>query len=86
MKHENKTLSGTVNLDGEEFVNCTFDRATLVYVGGEPPTLKDCNFAAFTFEFQGSAARTVLFLQAMASPNSGLQRVIRETFPALGAN
>ncbi len=86
MKHENKTFTGTVELDDNEFIGCTFENCTLVYSGGKPPLITGGQFRGCKFEFRGHAADTVAFLQAMASPNSGMQGVIRDTFPALSAH
>ena len=83
MKHQNETFTGEVELDDNEFENCTFSGASLIYRGGAPPSLNGCNFTNVRFNFQGSAANTVAFLKAMSAPNSGLQSVIRDTFPGL---
>ncbi len=86
MTHEGKIFADAVKLDGNEFIDCTFENCTLVYSGGLPPLITRCDFKSFTFEFRGHAANTVAFLQAMASPKSGFQSVIRKTFPALHAH
>jgi len=86
MKHENETFTDTVDLDGNEFIKCSFNKCTIVYSGGEPPSLTECSFDYVKFEFQGPAKNTVAFLKSMASPDSGLQKVVRDTFPALGAH
>lgn len=86
MKHTNKTFTGDVTLDDGEFINCTFDGSILIYSGGKPPTIDGCSFENVRFEFRGCAENTVAFLKAMAAPNSGLQSIIRDTFPALGAH
>ena len=83
MKHRDDTFTDEVELDGNEFDNCTFSGASLIYRGGTPPRLSGCSFTDFKFEFQGAAANTVAFLQAMATANSGLQSVVRDTFPDL---
>ena len=86
MEYRDETFTGEVELDGNEFYNCTFSGgATLIYRGDTPPRLNGCKFKSFKFEFQGTAANTVGFLKAMASPNSGLQSVVRDTFPGLTA-
>ena len=86
MKYTNNTFTETVTLDGNEFDICIFDGCSLVYRGGPPPILNDCQFAGTRFQFEGAAANTVAFVQAMAAPGSGLQSVVRDTFPALGAH
>ena len=83
MTYRNETLTGEVELDGKEFDNCTFSGASLIYRGGQPPTLNECDLTDFTFEFRGAAANTVALLRAMAAPNSGFQSVVRDTFAGL---
>ncbi len=86
MKHQDETFTGDVELDGNEFENCDFDGALLIYRGGPPPSLSGCGFRDFRFNFDGAAANTVRFLQAMAAPNSGMQIVVRDTFKGLTIN
>ena len=86
MKYEGETITGTAHLDDSEFIDCTFDGCTLVYSGGKAPSITGCRFKSFKFEFREHAANTVAFMKLMASPKSGLQRVIRDTFPALTAH
>ena len=87
MKHVDKTFSGgEVEIDGEVFENCNFENCSLVYSGGATPQFTGCGFGELRVEFRGSANNTVNLLQAMASPNSGFQEAIRNTFPALGAD
>jgi len=76
-------LTGRVLLDGGTFERCRFRDAALIYIGGAPPTLVDCSFQSVSFEFTGAAGRTVAFLQAMASPKSGLSSIFKATFPRL---
>jgi hypothetical protein len=73
----------TQELDGLTFEECTFEGCTLVYKGGPPPALKRCDFNNTGFRFEGAAANTIAFLQAMSAPTSGLQVVVRDTFPIL---
>jgi hypothetical protein len=76
----------TVTLDGNIFIRCSFTGSVLSYSGGPPPALDSCEFSDCSFAFAGMADNTVAFLKAMASPHSGLQRIIRATFPSLTAN
>jgi hypothetical protein len=75
-----------VDIDGAEFLQCEFRGTTLRYSGGEVPHIKRCRFFDSRFAMEGPAARTVAFLRAMASPGSGVQQVVRETFVAVFAN
>ncbi len=86
MMYQNETFTGEVDLDRNDFDTCTFSEALLIYSGGTPPSLNGCNFTNVKFEFRGAASNTVAFLQAMASPNSGLQGIVRDTFAGLMAH
>ena len=83
MKHSSKTFTGTVELDGNEYTGCTFNKCLLVYSGGAVPSLTDSDLIGVRFEFREAAANTVALMKLMAAPNSGLQHVIRDTFPSL---
>lgn len=56
----------TVELDGGEFVGCTFEGCDLVYRGGELPrrveenTFRDCRW-----RLEDAAGRTVRFMSAL---------------------
>lgn len=78
--------SEIVHLDGAEFLECKFRGTTLRYSGGEVPRIIGCSFSEAHFAVDGPAARTLALLKAMASPGSGLQDVVRETFSALFAS
>jgi hypothetical protein len=75
-----------VDLDGVEFLECRFRGTTLRYSGGGVPRIKGCSFSGARFAMDGAAARTVALLKAMASPGSGLQDVVRETFGGIFGN
>ena len=85
MDYRNHTFDdgAKVVLDDNSFVGCHFKNCVLVYSGGKPPILESNEFSGFRFDFRGAAENTVIFLQAMAAPRSGLQSVIQNTFPAL---
>ena len=44
MEYEGQTLSGAVELDGNSFIDCRFQDATLIYRGGVAPRLINCSF------------------------------------------
>ncbi|WP_022681622.1 hypothetical protein [Sphingobium bisphenolivorans] len=80
MIYEGQQLSGNVELDGNRFIKCRFEHATLIYRGGEPPQLSECVFDPAQIEFQNAAANTVRLLGAMAQPNSGLRYLAARMF------
>jgi hypothetical protein len=75
-----------VDIDGAEFIECEFRGTTLRYSGGEVPRIITCTFSDTRLAVEGAAARTVAFLKSMASPGSGVQKVVREAFAAVFAN
>ena len=67
------TERDTVATDGITFLDCRFERATLVYSGGEHPRFDRCAFSNATWTFAGAALRTVGLLQAInAAPGGGV--------------
>lgn len=79
-------LSGTrLTVDGFKFDRCRFEQCTLVYSGGEIPAFVNCSFADSQFEFEGAAGRTLVLLQAMSEPGSGLQAIVKASLPAFSA-
>ncbi len=87
MRNDGNTYKdATVDLDGDEFVNCQFDGCTLVYHGGQPPTLTGCGFSNTSIRFDDAAGRTLMFMQAIANPKSGLSDFVKRAFPALAAH
>ena len=70
-----------MSIDGNEYHNCTFNDCELVYKGEEPPSFVRCSFNNIRMSFGDAAGRTVAFLQGMANPDSGLQQIVRDTFP-----
>jgi hypothetical protein len=83
---QGKFADARIPLDGNSYTECTFTRCRLVYRGGAPPSITDCYFDACRLEMVGAAANTVILLQAMASPSSGMQQLIRDTFRSLTFN
>jgi hypothetical protein len=70
----------TVALDGEEFVDCEFRDARLVYSGGELPTFSGCKFDACEWRFEGAAARTLAHLKLIwgVGAKAHVQGLIKE--------
>ncbi len=87
MEYEGQTLSGAVELDGNSFIDCRFQDATLIYRGGVAPRLINCSFDPAQMEFQDAAANTVRLLGAMSRPESGLRYLAARMFwQILGAD
>jgi hypothetical protein len=66
MTHTGQTLADTtVELDGNEFVDCTIERCTLVYRGGGLPSFRGGRVHDCTFSLQDAADRTVELLRSI---------------------
>jgi len=76
MKYENQTFSKneTVELDNNEFINCTFDNCTIIFRGETLPGVKDCNFVGYikwTFKDYARATLTLFSALNMTIPGYG---------------
>jgi hypothetical protein len=59
-----RTFTGeTVDVDDTDFVDCTFESATLRYSGGEHPQFENCTVIEAGWYFTGPALRTIQLLQ-----------------------
>ena len=79
---DSKFIQTRVELDGNEFIRCRFENATLVFSARSPVSMVDCEFGnnvAWTFE--GSAALTLGFLHALYhGTGEGGKKLIEHTF------
>jgi len=63
---ENKLFRNeTITVDDTAFVNCDFENATLLYLGGPAPTFKQCAFDGTSLQFSDAALNTLQFLVGM---------------------
>lgn len=84
---KDQTLSGSVDIDGEDFVNVVFDGATLVYSGGRAPTFNNCQFApGCSVTFQAQAGNTLAFIRSMAHPSTNMRFIVEGMIPELRLN
>lgn len=83
--HENKTFSNVdVELDGNDYQNCTFLNCTLIFRATKGCALNNNKFSGNThLRFEGAAGSTLNFLKALAQPTSGLSEVVKKSFPDL---
>lgn len=64
----NEEIRGqVVRLDYQRFEQKSFIDCTLVYAGGIPPTLLNCDFINSHFAFEGPALQTAQFMAALAN-------------------
>lgn len=57
----------SVVVDGQEFVDCEFKKARLIYEGGVLPTFKGCHFDSVNWHLEGAADRTLIYLRLLYS-------------------
>jgi hypothetical protein len=79
----NQTLSGDQLIDGNTYIDCTFDGARLIYEGGLPPGFLNTSFQNSNFRFQGAAGNTLTFLKAMAPARTGMRHMVQGLLPEL---
>jgi hypothetical protein len=66
-----QTFNGeTVNVDGNAFHRCQFVNCTVVYSGGEIPSMENCSLNGCRWQFADAAQRTLQFLGALYSDPS----------------
>ena len=71
VRNQTFTDKAAVETDGNVFVECVFESATLHYGGGEHPAFHDCTFGEVGWYFTGAALRTIQLLQQMNSSEGG---------------
>lgn len=49
-------------IDGNEYIDCRFERCDIVYCGGDIPNIVGCTFDACQWHFEDAAERTLAFL------------------------
>lgn len=77
------TLTGEIALDSAVFINVDFKSARLIYLGGPPPSFKNCRFNNATFIFDGPAGNTLAFVNAMAPVATGMRHFAMGLLPAM---
>lgn len=70
----------TVQLDGEDFSDCSFSACRLVYRGGPAPQFAGCRFDKCEWKFEDEAAQTLQLLKLMwsAGAKAAVQDIIKE--------
>jgi hypothetical protein len=81
MLHQNESFKDQrIELSGNSFHGCTFERCELVYRGDPSPTFQDNEFIDSVFLFTDSAIRTIYFLSNMYHTGAGGREVVEKTF------
>jgi hypothetical protein len=66
MRFQNSVFKGgRVVLDGNEYVNCTFEKTVLVFAATKPVTVSGCRFLDVQWALDGPAALTIQFLRGL---------------------
>jgi hypothetical protein len=85
MKYADKAFENvTVQTDGNSYARCEFLNCTLIYSGGDPPSLEGCTFDPPKFAFRGAAGNTLNFLRAMY--HGGFRDYVEATFDDIRSN
>jgi hypothetical protein len=56
---------GIVDVDGNQYIDSTFERCAIRYSGGFPPAFIGCTFNECELMLGGAASNTVNYLQAI---------------------
>lgn len=66
MEYSNKSFKDQdVNLDGNQYLGCSFQGCKLMYYGGPIPHFDGCKFDGGTFMFEKGAGNAVEFLREL---------------------
>ena len=85
MKHHHQHFKDReVELDGNEFVDCTFERCQLMYYGGATPRFDGCSFDHAVFMFERAAGNTLHVLRDLY--HAGLKETVEATFDDIRKN
>lgn len=78
MLHQSKKFSNErINLDGQRFMYCHFERCTLVYCASGPVHLEGNSFDSCNWELEGAALATIQHLNFMWNIK-GLKPVVEQ--------
>lgn len=76
MDHVNQTFeAGTITLDGNSYVGCTFRDITFLYSGG-PVEMSNCSLERFSFQFGGDLSQGLFTLYQLFG-TEGMLTILR---------
>ena len=80
-----QTFNGvSVNMDGSAYQRCQFVDCTLVYSGGEIPSIENCAIANCSWQFADAAHRTLRFLSAFyISADPAAKQLVEQVFNSI---
>ena len=76
----------SIELSGNRFHDCTFEKCKLIYRGDISPTFKDNHFIDSVFEFADAAMRTIYFLSGMYHAGNGGREIVEDAFERIRQN
>ncbi len=81
MKFEDQTFdSQDILLDGNEYINCTFNGCKIVFQGVQGIGLVSPTFDACNWHFAGPAGNTLAFLAMIYSSGGNGQKLVETIF------
>ena len=84
MKFEDQTFdSQDVLLDGNEYINCTFNGCKIIFKGGQGTGLVSPTFNACDWNFSGPAGNTLAFLAMIYSRGSDGPKLVEAIFAGI---
>ena len=84
MKFEDKTFdSQDVLLDGNEYINCTFNGCKIIFQGVKGVGLVNPTFDACQWSFDGPAGNTLAFLAMIYNRGRDGQRLVETVFAGI---
>ena len=73
-----KIENEVIILDYKSFVDVDFEKCTMVYKGGQPPTLVNNNLNECVWHFEGDARNTLMFLRSLSADPGSREFVLEE--------
>ncbi|SCB16566.1 hypothetical protein [Rhizobium hainanense] len=71
MSEKKRVADQIIKLDYADHRDTIFEHCKMIYEGGRPPSLINCDFIECEFIFEGPALNTVHFMAAIANGGAG---------------
>jgi hypothetical protein len=64
MEHKEQTFTDVTEvIDGNQYIDCKFEKCLMIYRGGDIPSIRGCNFNDCRWQFEEAAERTLVFMR-----------------------
>ena len=70
----------TIRLDGDIYRDCVFRHCTMIYTASGKIGLVDCRLIGCKWRFEGAAAETIKFMQALYAQGGTAGSMLEMTF------